>query len=140
MKIGAHVSTAGGVDKAIDRASLIEAEAVQIFVSSPRGWTFKPLDAATITLFREKSVKSSINPVVFHGIYLVSLGTDNQENLEKGVQSLINYMTVSEQLDALGVVFHAGSHKVVDLMQFLIRRLTHLNGFSVNLLITDTLF
>ena len=66
LKIGAHVSTAGGVDKAIDRASLIEAEAVQIFVSSPRGWTFKPLDAATITLFREKSVKSSINPVVFH--------------------------------------------------------------------------
>tara|TARA_Y100000590_G_scaffold418260_1_gene518833 strand:+ start:70417 stop:71271 length:855 start_codon:yes stop_codon:yes gene_type:complete len=111
LKIGAHVSTAGGVDKAIDRASLIEAEAVQIFVSSPRGWTFKPLDSATIDLFREKSFKSSINPVVFHGIYLVSLGTDNQENLEKGVQSLINYMTVSEQLDALGVVFHAGSHK-----------------------------
>ena len=95
LKIGAHVSTAGGVDKAIDRASLIGAEAVQIFVSSPRGWTFKPLDQTNIDLFREKSLKSSINPVVFHGIYLVSLGTDNQTNLEKGVQSLIEYMNVS---------------------------------------------
>ena len=111
MKIGAHVSTAGGVDKAIDRASLIGAEAVQIFVSSPRGWAFKPLEAATISLFREKSLENVVNPVVFHGIYLVSLGTDNQINLEKGVHSLIDYMKVSEQLDALGVIFHAGSHK-----------------------------
>lgn len=111
MKIGAHVSTAGGVDKAIDRASNIGAEAVQVFVSSPRGWMFKPLDLETVAVFKEKSLDNDINPVVFHGIYLVSLGTENQTNLEKGVDSLIHYMQASEQLDALGVIFHAGSHK-----------------------------
>ena len=41
MKIGAHVSTSGGMDKAIDRAEEIGAEAVQFFASSPRTWRFR---------------------------------------------------------------------------------------------------
>ena len=42
MKLGAHVSTAGGVHNAVDRAQEIGAEAIQIFESSPRAWAFKP--------------------------------------------------------------------------------------------------
>ena len=43
MKIGAHVSTAGGLSKAVGRGLEIGCEAIQIFGSSPQGWAFKPV-------------------------------------------------------------------------------------------------
>ena len=61
MKIGAHVSTAGGVDKAIDRAEEIGAEAVQIFASSPRTWRFRFPQEEEVILFREKSEQKNIS-------------------------------------------------------------------------------
>ena len=41
MKIGAHVSSAGGLSNPIDRGAEIGAETVQLFCSSPQGWAFK---------------------------------------------------------------------------------------------------
>lgn len=111
MKIGAHISASGGVDKVIERANSIGAEAVQIFVSSPRGWAFKPLTSEMVYAFRQQLSTSIVEQVFFHAIYLVSLGTDNQENLEKGEESLKNYMGTAKELGASGVIFHAGSHK-----------------------------
>jgi deoxyribonuclease-4 len=113
MKVGAHVSTAGGLDKAIDRAQAMSAEAIQIFVSSPRGWAFKPIPPAVTTAFREKAESTGIGPIFLHGIYLVSLGAPTEENLSKSVQALINYMQVAGEIGAAGVVFHTGSHRGV---------------------------
>ena len=90
MKIGAHVSTAGGVDKAIDRAADIGAETIQIFASSPRAWAFKPLAEDKIGLFREKSASSGITPTFIHGSYLVNLGGD-EALLGKSIKSLQLY-------------------------------------------------
>ena len=60
MLAGAHVSTAGGIDKAIDRALEIEAEAMQIFASPPQGWAFKPVSDDSAALFREKAQASNV--------------------------------------------------------------------------------
>lgn len=113
LKIGAHISAAGGVDKVFARANSIGAEVIQIFVSSPRGWTFKPLASETICSFQQQFSTSIVEQVFFHGIYLVSVGTDNKENLDKGEESLKNYMQTARDLGAYGVIFHAGSHKGV---------------------------
>ena len=111
MKLGAHISTAGGLDKAIDRAQEMSAEAIQIFVSSPRGWAFKPIPSSVAAAFREKAAAADIGPTFLHGIYLVSLGAPTEENLSKSVQALINYMQVAGEIGAAGVVFHTGSHR-----------------------------
>ena len=111
MKVGAHISTAGGLDKAIDRAQAMNAEAIQMFVSSPRGWAFKPIPPAVTAAFREKAESAGIGPVFLHGIYLVSLGAETEENLAKSVQALINYMQVAGEIGAAGVIFHTGSHR-----------------------------
>ena len=74
MKIGAHVSTSGGVDKAIDRAEEIGAEAVQIFASSPRTWRFRFPQEEEVILFREKSEQKNIQPSFIHCSYLVNVG------------------------------------------------------------------
>jgi len=111
MKVGAHVSTAGGIDKAVDRAQEMGAEAVQIFISSPRGWAFKPISPAMVSAYKEKAEKAGIGPTFFHGIYLVSLGAATEENLDKSVEALTNYMQAAGELGASGVIFHTGSHR-----------------------------
>ena len=69
-------------------------------------------------LRRRKSPPSSsagksegMGAVFFHAIYLINLGSPNPELVEKGVQSLINYMTLAANIGADGVIFHPGSHK-----------------------------
>ena len=111
MRIGAHVSTSNSADLAIDRAVEIGAEAVQVFVSPPQSWGFKPLDEKIATEFKAKAREYNIGPTVFHAIYLVSLGSDDDALINRGKSSLKKYMNAASELDALGVIFHLGSHK-----------------------------
>ena len=111
MKIGAHVSTSKSADLAIDRAVEIGAEAVQVFVSPPQSWGFKPLDEKIAADFKAKAREYNIGPNVFHAIYLVSLGSDDDALINRGISSLKRYMNAAGELDALGVIFHLGSHK-----------------------------
>ena len=111
MQIGAHVSSAGGISKAIDRGLEIGCEAIQIFGSSARSWAFKPPADKEVAAFKERRAATGMGAVYFHAIYLINLGSPNPELVEKGVQSLINYMTLAADIDADGVIFHPGSHK-----------------------------
>ena len=111
MRLGAHVSTAGGLDKAIDRGVEIGCETIQIFGSPPQGWAFKQVPPAQTQLFRQKAIEGGISPVFFHAIYLINLGTPNEANLEKGMTSLVNYMKLAVDIEAGGVIFHPGSHR-----------------------------
>jgi deoxyribonuclease IV len=110
MKIGAHVSTAGGISKAVDRGVEIGCETIQIFGSSPQSWAFKPVPEAEIESFRRKAADAGLGPVFLHAIYLINLGTPNQANLEKGIDSLVNCLTLAADIGAGGVIFHPGSH------------------------------
>ena len=110
MKIGAHVSTAGGISKAVDRGVDIGCETIQIFGSSPQSWAFKPVPGSEIEAFRQKAAETDLGPVFFHAIYLINMGTSNHSNLEKGIESLVNYLTLAEAIGAQGVIFHPGSH------------------------------
>jgi deoxyribonuclease-4 len=110
MKLGAHVSTTGGVDKTIDRAQEIGAEVMQFFVSSPQGWAYKPLDDRAVEVFREKVAVTGIGPNFLHCIYLINLGTSDPEHLKKSVKALTNYMETAARLGCTAVIVHPGSH------------------------------
>ena len=110
MKIGAHVSTAGGLSKAVGRGVEIGCEAIQIFGSSPQGWAFKPVPGEEVETFRQGLAEADMGPVFLHAIYLINLGTPKEDILEKGVQSLINYMGLASAIGAAGVIVHPGSH------------------------------
>ena len=111
MRIGAHVSTAGGITKAIERAKLIGAEAVQIFASGPQSWRFKMVTDAEATEYRQKAHDAKIDHTFLHGIYLINMATKTEENLGKAIDSLVQYMEFGSAIGAKGVVFHIGSHK-----------------------------
>ena len=110
MKLGAHVSTSGGLSKAIERAEEIGAEAIQIFASSPRMWRFLEPKADEIKLFKKLSSEKNIAPCYIHGSYLVNIGGD-PSLLDKSIASLTNNMQVAGAIGAQGVIFHGGSHK-----------------------------
>ena len=112
MKIGAHMSAAGGIHKAIERAEDIGAETIQIFASSPRAWRFKPIPGEQIESFTTKIAESNISSVFLHGIYLVNLG-GQPELLAKSIDSLTDHFQAANSIGALGVIFHCGSHKGV---------------------------
>ncbi len=60
MKIGAHVSSAGGISKALDRGAEIGCETIQIFGSSPQSWAFKPVPEGENEAFRQKTAETGI--------------------------------------------------------------------------------
>ena len=111
MLIGAHVSTAGGVEKSVKRAQDIGAECIQIFASSPRTWRFRPIPDENASKFRAASSEASMGPTVLHASYLVAIASADQALAERSVQSLTNHLQASEQLGALGLIFHPASHK-----------------------------
>ena len=111
MLIGAHVSTAGGVEKSIKRAQDIGAECMQVFASSPRTWKFRPIPDDNASKFRTAASEASMGPTVLHASYLVAIASSDPALVERSVQSLINHLRASEQLGALGLIFHPASHK-----------------------------
>jgi deoxyribonuclease-4 len=108
--IGAHISSAGGIDKAIDRAVDLDADSVQVFTQSPRAWRPTNHDPASFERFREKRAEAGIGGVVCHALYLCNLAAPDDTVYEKSVAAMRNTMEVARGIGADGVVFHVGSH------------------------------
>ncbi len=115
MYIGAHVSASGGVDKAIGRALDIGAECIQIFAASPRMWRVSPIKDKPLQNYHAKMAESGLGPTIVHAKYLAALGSPNPELVEKSRNSLAAELVETNRLGALGLVFHANSHRGVGL-------------------------
>ena len=111
MRIGAHVSAAGGVDKTVGRAIDIGAEAVQFFPSSTRSWRFTPVDEKVAADYRQRALDDGVGPNVFHAVYMVSLPSPDADLVHKSIQSLVSYMNTAHDIGAMGTIFHLNSHK-----------------------------
>ena len=90
MQIGAHISSAGGIDKAIDRAVELDADSVQVFTQSPRTWRPTNHDPASFDRFREKRAEARIGGVLCHAVYLVNLATPDPTVYERSVAAMRN--------------------------------------------------
>ena len=110
MKLGKHVSIAGGIDKAIARAVDIGCNSVQIFVNNPRGWKNSSLGDELVNDFKLLRNSNKINPVVVHSIYLINLASPKKDLWEKSIQGLIDDYRRSDKIGAEYLVFHPGSH------------------------------
>ncbi len=111
MKIGAHVSAAVSLEKSFEKALEIGAQATQIFISPPQQWLQTVHDDQEIERYKSACLETKIEPNFIHATYLVNLGTQSLEHLEKSKDWLIYAMKMAEKLGARGVVIHSGSHK-----------------------------
>jgi deoxyribonuclease IV len=110
MYIGAHLSSAGGLDKAVDRAEAVGADSLQVFTQSPRTWRPTNHDPASFDRFRERRAEVGLAAVLCHALYLCNLAAPDDDVYEKSVTALRNTMQVACAIGADGVVFHVGSH------------------------------
>jgi deoxyribonuclease-4 len=110
MEFGAHVSTAGGIDTAIDRAEAIGADCVQVFTQSPRMWRPTEHKPEAIERFKARRAEADIRGVVCHALYLCNLAAADREVYRKSVQTMLATVDTACAIEADGVVFHVGSH------------------------------
>lgn len=109
-KIGAHLSIAGGYDKALERIQAIGGNCLQIFSASPRGWNFAKITPEGKELFLKTKKSLDIQEVVFHASYLINLA-DNGRIGEQSKKSLITELKVASELGIIGSIVHTGSFK-----------------------------
>jgi len=107
--IGAHVPSAGGlVRTALPYAERIGAQALQIFLGNPRGWTASAGDPAQDETFAAACAAERL-PVFVHAPYLINLGSPAPATLERSIVALRHGLERSTAVGAAGLVLHAGS-------------------------------
>ncbi|UCH27415.1 MAG: deoxyribonuclease IV [Trueperaceae bacterium] len=107
--LGAHVSVAGGLDKAFSRGRDIGCDALQIFVKNPSQWQAPTLSESTLTAFHTAHEQNPM-PVIAHSSYLINLCSSKPETLERSRRALAAELVVCGQLGVLGLVLHPGAH------------------------------
>ncbi len=107
---GAHLSTAGGMEKALEKIVTIGGNCLQIFSTSPRGWNTAKVSAESAKKFIEKKKELRIDPIYFHASYLINLA-DKGSTGHLSKRSLIAELVVAKELGVKGSIVHLGSFK-----------------------------
>jgi deoxyribonuclease-4 len=110
MEFGAHMSSAGGIDTAIDRIEKIGGDCVQVFTQSPRMWRPTNHKPEAIERFHARRAEAGIDGVVCHALYLCNLAAPDDAIYEKSIQTMRNTVDAATAIGADGVIFHVGSH------------------------------
>jgi deoxyribonuclease-4 len=109
-RFGAHLSIAGGLPRAVDRARASRCEALQIFTKSAGQWRARELPREEVVLFRRRVEDTGIHPVVAHNSYLINLAAASPALREQSITSLEEELDRAEMLGLHGLVMHPGSY------------------------------
>jgi deoxyribonuclease-4 len=109
--IGAHVSTSGGLAKAVERGTDLGCESIQIFNQSPRMWRPTKYGPEDFAAFHEAIDSSPVEAVVIHAVYLINCATKDRELRKKSLASLTHALRTGAEIGAAGVVLHPGAQK-----------------------------
>ena len=111
-RVGAHVSTAGGVENAPLQATSIGAKAFALFTKNQRQWKAPKLTTSSIDAFRRNCCDGGFQPehILPHDSYLINLGSPDPEKLQRAREAFIEEMQRVEDLGLLLLNFHPGSH------------------------------
>lgn len=110
LLLGAHMSIAGGLDKAVLAGASIGCSTIQIFTKSNRQWSAKKLSDSEIDIYKETLTNISINPIIAHSAYLINIGSPNNDIEKKSITSLAEEIERCNQLSIPYLVLHPGSY------------------------------
>lgn len=110
MKFGAHMSTGGGVWKALERGRGINCEVIQVFVKNNMQWFGNPYAATDLTQYAREFKQCGFACVFGHTGYLINLGAGASDNRDKSIQSLIQEIQFATELGLPFLVMHPGAH------------------------------
>jgi deoxyribonuclease IV len=111
MRLGAHMSAAGGLHKAFERGRETGCDTMLIFTKSNRQWKAKPLSDKEIDDFKAAAAEyQDIHPVAVHASYLINVGSSDPDLWEKSYLSLKEEVERAEVLAIPLLTFHPGAH------------------------------
>jgi deoxyribonuclease-4 len=110
MLLGAHMSIAGGLHKALERGKSVGCDIIQIFVKSSNQWKAKPLSDDEVRLFSDAKKATGISIVVGHTSYLINVASPDPLTYRKSLDSLRLELERSEALGLPALVLHPGAH------------------------------
>jgi len=108
--LGAHMSTAGGLHVAIERACSIDCTAMQIFVKNNMQWFARPITPDESRAFCEHKQRAEIRSVFAHANYLINLATTNPLFHANSLRALAEELQRSHELKLPFLVLHPGAH------------------------------
>lgn len=108
-RLGAHLSIAGGLPRALDRAKASRCEALQIFTKSVGQWRARPLPPEEVAEFRSLREAMGI-PVVAHNSYLINVAAADPVLRARSIAALGEELDRAESLGLDGLVMHPGSY------------------------------
>lgn len=109
LLLGAHMSIAGGFEKALERGESIGCTTIQIFTKSNRQWLAKPITTDDAQLFRSAHRTSNIDPIVAHASYLINCAAAQEDLYSKSITALVDELERCEMLDIPYLVLHPGA-------------------------------
>jgi len=110
QRFGAHLSVAGGLERAFDLAAEVGCDCLQIFVKNQRQWDAKPLTEEQVRVFRSARRRSGDKLVVAHGSYLLNLASPVPALRDRSITALADELERCEALGVTGLVVHPGAH------------------------------
>lgn len=110
IRIGCHISTAGAIDLAFDRASSIGCNTMQLFLSSPRSWSVSGVDPLELKAFLSKAKSHDIKPVIAHMPYLPNIASSDSLKRAKSIECLKKTAVLCDELSIEYLAAHLGSH------------------------------
>ena len=108
-RFGCHLSTAGGLERALLSATELDFQCVQLFVKNQRQWQSGPLEEEQIRVFTQVRGASSVAPIVAHASYLVNLASPDATARHRSMSALLDEVERCDALDIPLVVVHPGA-------------------------------
>jgi deoxyribonuclease-4 len=110
MRLGAHVSIAGGLVRAFERADRDRCEAIQIFTQTGRAWRAPRRDRGEVREFAAEAGRRGV-PLLAHDSYLINLATGDPALARRSRRAFLDEVLRCEELGVGDVVLHPGAHR-----------------------------
>jgi deoxyribonuclease-4 len=111
MRLGAVISTAGGLHNVFTRAAEMGCDSLMLFSKNNRQWQAKPISDADLTLWQEeREAHPDLRPIVGHCSYLINIASPKDALWERSFQALKIEMERAITLELPNLTFHPGSH------------------------------
>src|SRR5438046_4467679 len=109
-RIGMHMRTGRGLDKAVETIRALQLGTVQIFTGNPSAWRSAPVDAQATAAFKRSLQELDVQPAMSHAMYLINLASPNANFQKKSREALRAELERAEAYGCQYVVTHVGSH------------------------------
>ena len=109
-RIGMHMRTGRGLDKAVEMIKALQLQAVQIFTDNPSAWRSAPVDPKATAAFKAALEELGVRPAMSHAMYLINLASPNPNFQKKSREALKAELERAEAYGLQYVVTHVGSH------------------------------